>query len=194
MEEYSRILRKIKEEGTERGDRTGTGTISIFSETFVHDLSTGFPLLTGKAMPLKLITAELIWFLRGSSNVDELRELTFGLGSKSKTIWDDNYNKQGVALGYSKGELGPVYGKQWRGFGSYYKTEHGNLKPIGVKYDQIEELIKEAKNNPESRRLLLSAWNPLELDKMALPPCHWAFELYIDGDRLNLKWHQRSIN
>lgn len=194
MKAYSDILRTIIDYGEERGDRTGTGTKSIFSSTFVHDLSKGFPLLTGKEMNLHLIVAELVWFLKGNTNVDVLRELTWGLGSKKKTIWDANYDNQGVALGYSKGELGPIYGKQWRGFGSYYKTEHGNLKPSGVIVDQLQDIITEAKRNPESRRLLVSAWNPLELDKMALPPCHWAFELYISNGKLNLKWHQRSVD
>lgn len=193
MKDYKRIVRNVLENGSKRYNRTGIDTISIFSDRFIHDMSLGFPICTSKFVPFNAVKSELVWFLAGLTNVDSLREITYGLASKRKTIWDDNYQNQGIDLGYTKGELGPIYGKQWRNFSTYSISEHGNLiEQQGI--DQILELLKEAKNNPNSRRLLVSAWNPLALHQMSLPPCHWSFEIYIDGDFIDLKWHQRSVD
>lgn len=194
MKQYKELLTHILAEGTERGDRTGTGTISIFDARFEHDLREGFPAMTTKTLFWKGVVGELLWFLSGSSNVDTLREYTHGLLGRGKTIWDDNYNNQAKDLGYRRGELGPVYGRQWRAFGVYEITENGGTSLIGEGIDQIALLLDEAKKNPESRRLLVSAWNPLAVNISALPPCHWAFELYIDNGFLDLKWHQRSVD
>lgn len=194
MKQYKELLQKILDEGTIRGDRTGTGTISIFDAKLSFDLRKGFPACTTKTLAWKAIVGELLWFITGSSNVDKLRELTHGLLGRGKTIWDANYEKQGKDLGFRSGELGAVYGRQWRAFGTYSKTETGSLKLEGNSVDQLADLIKEAASNPESRRLLVSAWNPLALDISALPPCHWAFEVYIDNGFLDLKWHQRSVD
>lgn len=194
MKQYKELLQKILDEGTERGDRTGVGTISIFDARFEHDMREGFPALTTKKLFWRGVVGELLWFLSGSSNVDTLREYTYGLLGRQKTIWDDNYNNQAKGLGYRGGELGPVYGKQWRAFGVYEQTDNGGIKLVGDSIDQITELLKEASTNPESRRLLVSAWNPLAVDISALPPCHWAFEVYIDNGFLDFKWHQRSVD
>lgn len=194
MLQYLNLLEEIWTEGTERGDRTGTGTLSIFDAKVKFDLRKGFPATTTKKLAWNAVVAELLWFLSGSSNVDKLRERTHGLLGRKKTIWDANYDKQGVALGLTGGELGAVYGRQWRAFGNYKITDHGNLELVGESFDQIVELLKEASENPESRRLLVSAWNPNALEVSSLPPCHWAFELYIDNGFLDMKWHQRSVD
>jgi thymidylate synthase len=195
MKSYLDIVEHVLNNGTKRENRTGIDTISVFDAKFEHDMSEGFPLLTTKKINLKNILAEQLWMISGSTNVDRLRELTHGLASKAKTIWDDNYQNQGRDLGYTKGELGPVYGAQWRGFGEHYEiTEHGNLSVTGKQVDQLKEVVNLIKTGPNSRRLLVSAWNPLALDKMALPPCHWAYEFYVEGNTLNLKWHQRSVD
>jgi thymidylate synthase len=194
MLQYKQLLEKILVEGTTRGDRTGTGTLSIFDAHMEFDLREGFPACTTKKLAWQAIVGELLWFLSGSSNVDKLRERTYGLLGRNKTIWDANYDRQGVALGLTGGELGAVYGRQWRAFANYKITDHGNLEVVGESIDQIVELLQEASSNPDSRRLLVSAWNPNALAVSALPPCHWAFELYIDNGFLDMKWHQRSVD
>lgn len=191
MIQLKQLFAKILEQGTEREERTGTGSISIFDHKIEFDLRNGFPACTTKKLAWKAVVGELLWFIEGSTNVERLRQLTHGLLGRQRTIWDDNYENQAVGLGYKAGELGPVYGAQWRGFGTYKVEENGHLTQNPGSVDQLAQLIEEIKKNPNSRRLLLSAWNPLELDKMALPPCHWAFEVYIDGEYLDLKWHQR---
>lgn len=161
-------------------DRTGIGTRRLFGKTLEWDLRDGFPAVTTKKLAWKAVVGELLWFLSGSTNVEDLRFVTHGMGSDKRTIWDDNYNNQAVSLGYKNGELGPVYGKQWRDFGGH---------------DQIAQLINDIKNNPESRRLLVNAWNVSELDKMALPPCHYGFQCFVSKDGyLDLMWNQRSVD
>lgn len=194
MIQLKQLYREILTTGSDRGDRTGTGTLSIFDAKLKFDLREGFPACTTKKLAWKSVVGELLWFLSGSSNVDDLRRITYGLLGRQKTIWDDNYDKQAVDLGLTGGDLGAVYGRQWRAFGVYEINEHGNLKLVGESVDQIKLLLEEAETNPESRRLLVSAWNPLALHVSALPPCHWAFELYIEGKYLDMKWHQRSVN
>jgi len=194
MIQYKQLLKTICNEGTIRGDRTGTGTLSIFDYRIEFDLRDGFPACTTKKLAWNAVRAELMWFLSGSSNVDDLRRLTHGVLGRKQTIWDANYNKQAVDLGLTGGDLGAVYGRQWRAFANYKITDHGNLEAVGDKVDQIVELLKEARDNPDSRRLLVSAWNPNALAVSSLPPCHWAFELYIDNGFLDMKWHQRSVD
>ena len=158
-------------------DRTGVGTRRLFGKTLKWDLREGFPAVTSKRLAWKAVVGELRWFLMGSSNVEDLRNLTHGPFSDNKTIWDDNYKNQANSMGYSKGELGPIYGKQWRDFG-------------GV--DQIEALIQGIKTNPYGRRHLVSAWNVGELDDMALPPCHYSFQIFVSNDgHMDLMWNQR---
>lgn len=195
MKAYKEILEKVLTEGKERTDRTGTGTISIRSASFVHDMSEGFPLLTTKKVNFNAVVAELLWFLCGSSNLQDLRDLTHGEGSSAWTIWQPNNDVQSKELGYKNGELGAIYGKQWRQFGQHRKV-NGTLQKIdNCKYvDQIANLIEEAKEDPTSRRLLVSAWNPVDLPIMTLPPCHMMFELYVEDGKLDLVWKQRSVD
>ena len=150
--QYKDLLRTILEYGATKKDRTGTGTKSIFGYTIRHNMQEGFPLLTTKKMAWKQIVTELLWFLRGDTNIKFLHE-------NDCHIWDGDYKKSGR----DDGELGPIYGKQWRDWG-------------GI--DQIDYIIREINNTPDSRRLMVNAWNVSDLDKMTLPPCHYGFQLY----------------
>ncbi|MBP7928329.1 thymidylate synthase [Patescibacteria group bacterium] len=169
MKIYLDLLEEVLTQGALKGDRTGTGTLSIFGPQLVFDLLDGFPLLTTKELHLKSIIVELIWFLRGSTNVRYLQEH----GVKIWNEWAD-----------ANGELGPVYGSQWR---SWRKID-------GEAVDQISEVIQQIRTNPNSRRLLVSAWNVGELDKMALPPCHLLFQFYVANGELSCKMYQRSAD
>ena len=224
-DQYLSIAKLILDEGINKEDRTGTGTKSIFSAQVVHNMSEGFPLLTTKKMYWKGIVTELLWFLRGDTNIKYLVDndchIWDGDAYKSYKVWADDLSKTHMYLPYTKeqfiekiktddefakkwGELGPVYGKQWRDWGGYFSNGHWNgqnnstgLHIGGV--DQIQNLIDSLKTNPDSRRLMVNAWNVGELDHMTLPPCHWAFELYTEETdlgkrRLSLKWHQRSVD
>lgn len=187
MRNYQELLQYVLDCGTETSDRTGVGTVSVFGETLRWDLGKGFPATTCKELKFQGVVGELLWFLEGSSNVERLRELTWGSGSTRRTIWDDNYENQGKALGYSGGELGPVYGKQWRNFS-------------GV--DQVKNLIDGLKKDLETgvlgRRNIVSAWNPAELSQMSLPPCHVLYQCKLrdtkKGKVLDLLWFQRSVD
>src|SRR5687767_9511847 len=152
--QYEELLRRVLETGTPKADRTGTGTVSLFGERLRYDLSQGFPLVTTKRVHFKSVAVELLWFLRGESNTRWLRE-------RGVTIWDEWADENG--------ELGPVYGKQWRS----WEGKDGKV------VDQISELIKQIKSNPDSRRLIVSAWNVTELPEMALMPCHTIFQFYV---------------
>ena len=207
MKQYLDLLKDILENGNEREDRTGVGTISVFGRQIRFDMQKGFPIVTTKTVFFRSVVSELLWFLEGSTNEHRLAEIRNEkpynelTEKERKTIWTLNAENQGVALGYKDGELGPVYGKQWckwkkiiiepmrdffGGFcGDTFRT---------VEINQIENIIKEIKENPTSRRLLVSAWNGAELDEMALPPCHYSFQFYVDGDKLSLMWNQRSID
>ena len=179
MKQYQYLIKDILENGYETDDRTGTGTIALFGTKLRFDLTKGFPAVTTKKLAWKACIAELLWFLSGSTNVNDLRWRTHGFRDEGKTIWDENYENQAIGLGYSDGELGPVYGKQWRDFG-------------GV--DQVIKTIDRIKKLPNDRRQIVSAWNPAEIDKMALPPCHCFYQFNVRNGHLDLQWYQRSVD
>ncbi len=174
--QYQGFLRKLIMYGQEKEDRTGTGTLSYFGETFRHDMSKGFPLLTTKKMAVRQIFTELKWFLKGRTDIKYLQD-------NNCHIWDGDYKKSGN----DDGSLGRVYGAQWRGWIAEYG---GYTKSI----DQISELITNIKETPNSRRLMVSAWNVAELDQMVLPPCHYGFQCYVNDGKLSLMWNQRSVD
>jgi thymidylate synthase len=169
VRQYHDLLRLVLEQGRPRGDRTGTGTLSIFGAQARFDLRENFPLLTTKKLHIKSIIYELLWFLRGDTNVKFLNE-------HGVTIWDEWANEDG--------NLGRVYGAQWRD----WRGENG------VRVDQIEKVISEMKTNPQSRRLIVNAWNAAEIDKMALPPCHVLFQFYVQDGELSCQLYQRSAD
>ena len=169
MKQYLDILDRILREGAQKGDRTGTGTLSIFGTQSRYNLDDGFPLLTTKKLHLKSIIYELLWFLRGDTNIRYLQE-------HGVTIWDEWAD--------ADGDLGPVYGHQWRSWPDYN----------GGVIDQIQYVVDQLKNNPDSRRMIVSAWNVAEVNQMALPPCHTIFQFYVAGDRLSLQLYQRSAD
>ncbi|MGF9691665.1 thymidylate synthase [Rhizobium sp. 0TCS1.26] len=169
MKQYLDLLQHVMTTGTDRGDRTGTGTRSVFGYQMRFDLADGFPVLTTKKLHLRSIIHELLWFLKGETNIAYLKE-------NGVSIWDEWAD--------DKGELGPVYGYQWRSWPS----------PDGGSVDQIVNLIDGIKRNPLSRRHIVSAWNPAQVDDMALPPCHCLFQFYVSGDRLSCQLYQRSAD
>ncbi len=169
MKQYLDLLRHVRDHGTEKGDRTGTGTRSVFGYQMRFDLSEGFPLCTTKKLHTRSIIHELLWFLRGETNIAYLKE-------NGVSIWDEWAD--------ADGELGPVYGKQWRSW----------TAPDGRVIDQIAWLVEEIKRNPDSRRLVISAWNVGELDKMALMPCHTLFQFYVADGKLSCQLYQRSAD
>jgi thymidylate synthase len=169
MREYLDFLRHIRERGASKDDRTGTGTLSVFGYQMRFDLDAGFPLVTTKKLHLRSIIYELLWFLRGDTNVKYLQE-------HGVTIWDEWADQNG--------ELGPVYGKQWR---SWPTADGRNI-------DQLSQVLQQIKSNPNSRRILVSAWNVGELDRMALLPCHALFQFYVADGRLSCQLYQRSAD
>lgn len=195
MRQYHRLLEDILEHGEETTDRTGVGTKSIFGYQMRFNLSSGFPAVTTKRLAWKSVVGELLWFLEGSTDERRLAELTYAkdrteLVGKS-TIWTANADKQGKELGYVNSEfvkqLGPVYGHQWRRFDAIGED-------LFNKTDQIKWLINEIRTNPYSRRLILSAWNPNQLDKMALPPCHTFAQFRVYNGHLSCQMYQRSAD
>lgn len=169
MEAYQRLLRRVLEEGKSKTDRTGTGTLSIFGAQERFDLRTSFPLLTTKKLHLRSIIYELLWFLRGETNVGYLRE-------NGVSIWDEWADE--------RGDLGRVYGAQWRD----WRTPEGNS------VDQIREVVRQIRTTPDSRRMVVSAWNPGELNRMALAPCHALFQFYVADGELSCQLYQRSAD
>ena len=194
MKTYLKALADVLSSGEEKTDRTGTGTKSIFGYQMRFDLTKGFPAVTTKKLAWKSVVGELLWFLEGSMNERRLAEITYGKDrselTEKRTIWTDNAENQGKELGYSDGMLGPVYGFQWRNFGGEIYNSAPHLKGT----DQIEWLINEIKTNPDSRRLILSAWNPNQIDKMALPPCHTLAQFYVSNGKLSCQMYQRSAD
>jgi len=189
-QQYLDICRNIIDNGNQKGDRTGTGTRSIFGGQMRFSLAdNAFPLLTTKKTFLRGITEELLWFIRGSTNAKELSD-------KKVRIWDANGSR---AFLDSRGlhnreewDLGPVYGFQWRHFGAKYGTMHDDYTGKGV--DQLQKVIETIKNNPNDRRMLMVAWNPVDLDEMALPPCHCLCQFYVANGKLSCQLYQRSCD
>ncbi|MDE5421030.1 thymidylate synthase [Ancylomarina sp. DW003] len=169
MRQYLELLEKVTQEGNQKGDRTGTGTISLFGHQMRFDLSKGFPVLTTKKLHLKSIIHELLWFLNGDTNVKYLQD-------NGVRIWNEWADENG--------DLGHVYGYQWRSW----------PKPNGEHVDQISQLIHDIKNNPNSRRLIVSAWNVADIENMALPPCHALFQFYVADGKLSCQLYQRSAD
>jgi thymidylate synthase len=194
MRTYLDALQEILDFGDEKTDRTGVGTQSIFGYQMRFDLTKGFPAVTTKRLAWKSVVGELLWFLEGSMDERRLAEITYGKDRSEledkRTIWTDNAENQGKELGYPDGFLGPVYGFQWRNFNGAVYNSAPHLKGV----DQIEWLINEIRTNPDSRRLILSAWNPNQIDKMALPPCHTLAQFYVSNGKLSCQMYQRSAD
>lgn len=169
MQQYLDLMRHILDKGVQKEDRTGTGTLSVFGYQMRFDLSEGFPLVTTKKVHLRSIIHELLWFLKGETNIQYLKD-------NGVSIWDEWAD--------TNGELGPVYGKQWRSW----------VTPSGETIDQISHVIRQIKHNPDSRRLIVSAWNVADVDKMKLPPCHAFFQFYVANGRLSCQLYQRSAD
>ncbi|USZ14290.1 thymidylate synthase [Moraxella sp. FZFQ2102] len=185
MKQYHELLTRILQTGGDKGDRTGTGTRSVFGHQMRFDLSQGFPLLTTKKVHMKSIIHELLWFLKGDTDVAYLQE-------RGVTIWDEWATAEQTArFGRSAGDLGPVYGHQWRNFGAT-KDNDGHYRNDG--FDQITWLINEIKTNPNSRRLIVSGWNPSEAGAVALPPCHTLFQFFVMDGKLSCQLYQRSAD
>lgn len=181
MKPYIDLLKDVLENGKDHNDRTGTGTKRVFGRQIRFDLKDGFPLCTTKEVNIQAVYSELLWFISGSSNRNALRAIRWGnehYNNNSKpTIWDGNYNDQAKKLGYKDGYLGPVYGYQWR-FAN------------GV--DQLSLVEKQIRENPDSRRIILDSWNPADIDKMSLPPCHVLQQWWVEDNVLSLQVYQRS--
>ena len=169
MRQYLDLMRHVRENGTRKEDRTGTGTLSVFGYQMRFDLGAGFPVVTTKKLHLRSIIHELLWFLKGDTNIRYLKE-------NGVSIWDEWADENG--------DLGPVYGAQWRSWPT----------PDGRHIDQISQVLEQIRNNPDSRRIIVSAWNVAELDNMALPPCHAFFQFYVAEGRLSCQLYQRSAD
>ncbi|MCL2185184.1 MAG: thymidylate synthase [Treponema sp.] len=194
MKAYLGIVQKILDHGFRKTNRTGTDALTIAGAMFEHDMAEGFPLLTTKKVPFKMVRSELEFFIRGITDKEWLKE-------KKNTIWDewcspdivpysnDDQTKKRMML---ERELGPIYGWQWRNFGAKYTAY--NSPPQGNGIDQLQQLVHTLKTNPDDRRMIVSAWNPLDLSRMALPPCHYSFQVTVINGKLNLLWNQRSVD
>jgi thymidylate synthase len=178
MRNYLNILERVLKHGEPSDDRTGVGTLSCFGEVLDFDLTRSFPAPTTKTLAWKSVVSELKWFLSGSTNVNDLRQILHGSYTEGRTIWDDNYENQAKAMGYINGELGPVYG---------YQFHHEN---------QLNNFIEGIKTNPKSRRHIITLWNPSDIEDMALPPCHGlVIQAYVSSDGyLDIQWYQRSVD
>lgn len=175
MKQYLDLMRRVRDEGTRKTDRTGTGTLSVFGHQMRFDLSKGFPVLTTKKLHLRSIIHELLWFLAGDTNIAYLQQ-------NKVRIWDDWADENG--------DLGPVYGSQWRSWPA--RGSNAGDRAEGI--DQITQVVASLKNNPDSRRHVVSAWNPAEVDEMALPPCHCLFQFYVADGKLSCQLYQRSAD
>ncbi len=194
MKAYLDIVQKILECGFRKTNRTGIDALTIAGAMFEHDMAEGFPLLTTKKVPFRLVASELEFFIRGLTDKEWLKE-------QNNHIWDEWCSPDAVpyatddqtkAKMMAERELGPIYGWQWRNFGAKYKTF--NNPPEGQSIDQFKQMIQTLKTDPDNRRMIVSAWNPLDLPRMALPPCHYAFQVTVINGKLNLLWNQRSVD
>ena len=211
-EQYRGILAELLYNGKEKGDRTGTGTLSKFGMQIRHNMKDGFPLLTTKKIAVKTMMTELKWFLKGDTNIKYLVDNNCNIWNGDayknfliKSVPHDHQETKEEFINKIKtdnefaekwGELGPIYGKQWRSWTEYYVEKFNGGNPVIVERtsDQIENLINDLKSNPDSRRLMVSAWNVGELDQMTLPPCHYGFQCYVVDGKLSLMWSQRSVD
>jgi len=195
MKQYLELVQDILENGEEKGDRTGTGTMSVFGRMMRFDLSKGFPLITTKKMFWRGIVEELLFFLRGDTNTKVLEE-------KGIKIWKGNTSREFLdqrgLTEYPEGEAGPIYGSQWTNWNGTYEAKMVEGVRLVVKrkdgYNQLEKLIQTLKENPNDRRMIVSAWNVGDLSKMCLPPCHQEFQCYVANGKLSLMWKQRSVD
>jgi len=194
MKAYLDIVQKILDCGFRKNNRTGTDALSIAGAMFEHDMAEGFPLLTTKKVPFKMVRSELEFFIRGYTDKTWLKE-------QKNSIWDEWCSPDVVPYGNdektktkmkNERELGPIYGWQWRNFGAKYTAY--NTAPQGQGVDQLKKLVETLKTNPDDRRMIVSAWNPCDLHRMALPPCHYSFQVTVIDGRLNLLWNQRSVD
>jgi thymidylate synthase len=194
MYAYLEIVRRILEQGVRKPNRTGVDALTLPGAMFEHDMKDGFPLLTTKAMPFRLIASELEFFIKGITDKEWLR-------SRNNHIWDDWCSPEKVPYGHdpatrekmsAERELGPIYGWQWRNFGAKYIAWDRPATGSGV--DQLLDLVEKLKSNPDDRRMLVSAWNPVDFARMALPPCHYGFQVTVVAGKLNLLWNQRSVD
>lgn len=185
MQQYLNLLNQVLEQGNQKSDRTGTGTASVFGHQMRFDLSRGFPIVTTKRVHFRSVAIELLWFLRGDTNVQYLKD-------NKVSIWNEwSTAKQTARFGRPADELGPVYGHQWRNFGATKNTD-GSYNNDG--FDQLVWLINEIKTNPDSRRLIVSGWNPNEANEVALPPCHTLFQFFVQNGKLSCQLYQRSAD
>jgi len=194
MKAYLDIVQKILDKGFRKTNRTGMDALSIAGTMFEHDMAEGFPLLTTKKVPFKMVRSELEFFIRGYTDKEWLKE-------QKNSIWDEwcspdvvpyGNDEQTKAKMLNERELGPIYGWQWRNFGAKYSAYNKAVQGQGT--DQLKKLTETLKTNPDDRRMIVSAWNPCDLSRMALPPCHYSFQVTVIGDKLNLLWNQRSVD
>lgn len=194
MQAYLDIVKKILDEGVKKDDRTGTGTLAIAGAIFEHDMSKGFPLITTKKMPYKVIASELEFFIKGKTDKKWLQD-------HNNHIWDEWANPKKAPYGHDEKakkkmveerDLGPVYGFQWRHFNAPYYNHDTDYRDQGV--DQFKKMVENLKNNPSDRRMIVNSWNPSMLDQMALPPCHYCYQVTVLDGKLNLLWNQRSVD
>lgn len=194
MKAYLDIVSRVLNEGEKKKDRTGTGTVAIAGAMFEHDMKNGFPLLTTKKMPFKMVASELEFFIKGFTDKAWLQ-------AQGNSIWDEWANPQKAPYGHDQEsktrmkkerDLGPVYGFQWRHYNAPYQNWDTEYTNAGV--DQLQELIRLLKTDPANRRMLVLAWNPVQMNQMALPPCHYGFQVTVINNRLNLMWNQRSVD
>jgi thymidylate synthase len=194
MRAYLDIVEKVLKEGFRKQNRTGLDALTVAGAMFEHNMAEGFPLLTTKKVPFHLVASELEFFIKGITDKEWLRE-------KNNHIWDEWCSSDAAPYGNDKAsqermmaqrELGPIYGWQWRHFGAHYTS--WDKPPEGAGLDQLRQAVETLKKDPGNRRIIVSAWNPLDLGRMALPPCHYSFQLTVIDGRLNLLWNQRSVD
>ena len=194
MQEYLNIVETVLSTGVKKEDRTGVGTITVAGAMFEYDMAGGFPLLTTKTLPFRLVSSELEFFIRGITSKEWLL-------TNNNHIWDEwcspdkvpySHDKETQAQMMAEAELGPIYGWQWRHFGADYAAH--NKKAHGKGVDQLKKIVETLKKDPSDRRMLVTAWNPVDIHRMALPPCHYGFQITVLNNRLNLLWNQRSVD